>query len=145
MLLKLINGFQVICLNCIVERVHQMRSTQLIEIEKFQVTLYHLFNTNSFIFANILNIGEKFANSISLVLVEWIDECPVLLWYGLWHICNSYPRFLLVSQSIFLLNFPIQDEYFSNCAVIFHNKINGIVLVFHASQSNWTDIKNLLG
>lgn len=57
---------------------------------------------------------------------------------------NGDLRILLVGNRILLLDFPIQNKYLSNGAVVFHNEIDGIVLVLHAGESYRADIEYLL-
>lgn len=51
---------------------------------------------------------------------------------------------MLALRLIVLLDLPIQDQYLTDCAVVFHNEVNCIVLVLHAGKRNRTAVKDLV-
>lgn len=70
MLFELLDCFQVVCLNCKVQRVHQVRTRQLVEIEELQIAIDYLLERDAFILADVLDIGEELTYTICFALVQ---------------------------------------------------------------------------
>lgn len=79
MLLKLLDCFQVVGLNCKVQRVHQVRPAQLIEIEEFEVAVDYFLQRDTLLLADVLDIREKLAHPVNLALVKTSDQGLILL------------------------------------------------------------------
>lgn len=145
MLLEFLNRLQVVGLDGKMKWVHQMRATQLIEVEELEVAVNDLLQRDVLVLANVLDVSEEFANAVGLILVQRVDEGPVLLRNVLLLVCNWHLRSALVCQRILLLDLSVEDEYLSNRTIVLHNEVDGVVLIFHASQGDGADVEDLFG
>lgn len=115
-----------------------MRAAELIEVEKLQVPLDDLVHWQPFILADVLNICKEFADPISLAFLQVIYQIPELL--------RNTCRTLILNGCIFVhpCYFLVEDEDFSDRAIVFDYEIDCVVLIFHARQGDGTDVYYLL-